>query len=164
MPARKVTSKLCQMAARDIFLHLPALRCDREDDLCNSSYTSDWVSERHVSSSLDPFHPFLAANRAERAQWWVTHVRQGHLHVLTSASGSGCQVPRHTSPTETEKTTSQWFISRCNHEIKGKGKVLPFSQFLISPVLAGVLLYIFSVSVLLFYSKSNMITAFSAKL
>lgn len=64
MPAHKVTSKLCQMAAGDTFLHLPAFRCDREDDLCDSGYTSDWGSERCVSSSLDPFHPFLAANRA----------------------------------------------------------------------------------------------------
>ena len=124
MPARKVTTKLCQMAARETFLHLPALCCDKEDDLCNSGYTSDWVSERCISSSLDSsFHPFLAANRAERAQWWVTHVRQGHLHVLTSASASGCQVPRHKSPTGTEKHP----FGLCRYEImrlKGKTKTL----------------------------------------
>lgn len=103
------------------------------------------------------FGPVSSLFSCKPSEWWVTHVRQGRLHVLTSASGSGCQAPRHISPTETEKTTSLWFISLWNHEIEGKVR---FSQFVISPVLAGVLLYIFSVSVMLF---QNMITTFSAK-
>lgn len=103
------------------------------------------------------FGPVSSLFSCKPSEWWVTHVRQGRLHVLTSASGSGCQAPRHISPTETEKRTSLWFISLWNHEIEGKVR---FSQFVISPVLAGVLLYIFSVSVLLF---QNMITTFSAK-
>lgn len=157
MPAHKVTSKLCQMAAGDTFLHLPAFRCDREDDLCDSGYTSDWGSERCVSSSLDPFHPFLAANRA--SDEWRTSDK---VVCMYSPLHLG-RVARYRDTYPPLKLRKQHPCGLYHYDImkmKGKGKVRRFSQFVISPVLAGVLLYIFSVSVLLF---QNMITTFSAK-
>lgn len=78
-----------------------------------------WKRNSYCWSRFNPFSAVYDCRiLLKQAQGRVTHIRQGHLCVLTSASLLACQVPRHTSHKGNWETPI-WLVSLWNQELDG---------------------------------------------